>query len=542
MRTLVASLLLLLAAPAGAACIGDCNGDGQVVIGELIRGVNIALGSADPSECEAMDSNGSDSVSISELIAAVNAAVTACPIETPTAVPTATPTGGVEPIFPADYRDSYVEVRDCRLSIEHGGVSIRVLADPASAEAYLREQNPLPEGAIVIKEEFEGPTCVDRDLVRWRVMRKEAPGFDDEHGDWHWQWVDAPGRGVRFDDKTTCIGCHLDPDCIGRDYMCTEGLTRGRLRPVLDDLPAALLSISGTGPRDVYAVGADPDDGRGPLILHYDGSGWERLDSGATGDLWWISVAPIGGDFYLAGDGGLVLQYDPATGDFTRHTTPGTARLFGIWGPAADDLWAVGGDPLNPETGGVVWHFDGETWTAVDLGAVRPAGVPQLFKVWGRSATDVYAVGFRGIVLHFDGQAWREVDTPNTLRRQVFTVHGNASLTGVVGGFFAEGLLFERAGAAAFGLTTPTGSPQLNGVFYSDDGRAVAVGNGLSVATRADGPWTTVDEGSDDQGRDFHAVWVDAEDGIWAVGGDLADLIDGVVRYGGPQVPSRELR
>ena len=51
-----------------------------MVIGELIRGVNIALGSADPSECEAMDGNGSDSVSIAELIAAVNAAVTACPI------------------------------------------------------------------------------------------------------------------------------------------------------------------------------------------------------------------------------------------------------------------------------------------------------------------------------------------------------------------------------------------------------------------------------------------------------------------------------
>lgn len=538
---LLIPLLLLLAMPANGACTGDCDGDGSVVIGELIRGVNIALGSAEPAQCPAMDSNASGSVSISELIAAVSVALGGCPVETPTPVPTVTPTGGVEPIFPADYRDSYIEVRDCRMSIEHGGVSIRVLADPASAEPYLREQSPLPVGSIVVKEEFDGPDCVDRDLVRWRAMRKEAPGFDDEHGDWHWQWVDAPGRGVRFDDKTTCIGCHLEPACVARDYMCTEGLTRGRLRPVLDDLPAALLSISGSGPRDVYAVGADPEDGRGPLVLHYDGGGWQRLDSGATGGLWWIATAPIGGDFYMCGDAGLILQYDPPSGLFTRHTTPGTQRLFGIWGMAPDDLWAVGGDEIAPDTGGVIWHFDGAQWTALDLSAVRPNGVPQLFKVWGRAADDVWAVGFRGVVLHFDGDAWTEVTTPNVLNRQLFTVHGNQSLTGAVGGFFAEGLLLERDGAAAFTLETPSASPQLNGVFYSADGRGVAVGNGLAVATRADGAWTTIDEGSDDQGRDFHAVWVDEEDGIWAVGGDLADLVNGVIRYGGPQVPSGEL-
>ena len=546
MRFVVALFVLLLcAAPAGAACSGDCNGDGAVDIGELIRGVNVALGNAPASQCPAMDTNGSGSVSISELISAVNVALAGCPIETPTPVPTATPTGGVDPIFPADYRDTFIEVRDCRFSVEHGGVSIRVLANRLAAEPYLRDENPLPMGSIVVKEEYEGSDCRNAaDLSRWRAMRKEAPGFDPEDGDWHWQWVDAPSRRVRFDDKETCIGCHLRPDCVERDFMCTVGQTRGRLRPVLDDLPAALLSVSGTGPKDIYAVGADPRDGRGPLVLHYDGAGWERLDSGATGDLWWISVAPIGGDFFLAGDGGLVLQYDPDTRRFTRHTTPGTQRVFGIWGPAANDIWAVGADVDNPDGGGVIWHFDGTTWRALDLSGVREGGVPQLFKVWGRASDDVYAVGFRGSVLHWNGSAWSVVDTTaaNPNKRQLFTVHGTAALAGMVGGFFAEGLLLERGGNDAVRAVTPSGSPQLNGVFFPPDGRGVAVGNGLAVATRDENGWSTVDEGSDDQGRDFHAVWVDGEDGIWAVGGDLADLVNGVLRYGGPQVPANQIR
>ena len=35
---------------------------------------------------------------------------------------------------------------------------------------------------------------------------------------------------------------------------------------------------------DVYAVGADPGDGRGPLVLSYIDGDWRRLTTGASGD------------------------------------------------------------------------------------------------------------------------------------------------------------------------------------------------------------------------------------------------------------------
>jgi hypothetical protein len=61
-----------------AGCPGDCDGDGAVSIAELIRAVNIALGTNDLSSCLAADRNGNGMVAINELIAAVNAALQGC--------------------------------------------------------------------------------------------------------------------------------------------------------------------------------------------------------------------------------------------------------------------------------------------------------------------------------------------------------------------------------------------------------------------------------------------------------------------------------
>jgi len=64
------------AAPAG--CAGDCNGDGAVTVDELIKGVNIALGSASLDQCSSFDTNGDGEVTVDELVRAVNNALTGC--------------------------------------------------------------------------------------------------------------------------------------------------------------------------------------------------------------------------------------------------------------------------------------------------------------------------------------------------------------------------------------------------------------------------------------------------------------------------------
>ena len=107
--TLVA-LAALMAEASGLAlatvselCTGDCDGDGQVMIGELVIGVNIALERAPITNCPSFDTNDSGRVEINELVQAVNNVLDDCgaaPSPTPDSVqPTATPTRTRDPIL-----------------------------------------------------------------------------------------------------------------------------------------------------------------------------------------------------------------------------------------------------------------------------------------------------------------------------------------------------------------------------------------------------------------------------------------------------------
>jgi cysteine-rich repeat protein len=98
-----AALLLCLGLGSGTAlaqCAGDCNGNNNVAINELILAVNISLGLRSIDDCRAADVNGNDAVGINELILAVNRSLDGCPMlatptptpSEPTAVPTETPT------------------------------------------------------------------------------------------------------------------------------------------------------------------------------------------------------------------------------------------------------------------------------------------------------------------------------------------------------------------------------------------------------------------------------------------------------------------
>lgn len=327
------------------------------------------------------------------------------------------------------------------------------------------------------------------------------------------------------------------PTVGGGSTPTTTAAPTPRVDLVLRDLPAALLSITGTSASDVYAAGAVARDDNAPLVLHYDGNAWQRLHTGVTGGLWWISTTPIDGNFYLAGADGLILRYAPATKQFTKQNTPSaTPVMFGVWGTDAAHIWAVGGDLADQDGGGVLWRYDGSTWTAdPSLSAARPAGVPTLYKVWGRSPTDVYVSGRLGVVFHFDGTTWRQVsvdgDGVDPEQLPLFTIHGNADEVAASGGT-PDGVILEREGDV-FVNRAPRGAAQFNGVFLAPDGRGAAVGIAGTVAIRDAGVWTLQDPAIATD-LDLHAAWIDPDGGIWAVGGDLTTTLgEGIVAYGG---------
>jgi len=94
--------------PPPGGCFGDCNDDGEITIDELVRAVNIALGTSTVEQCNSIDANGDGEVTIDELVKAVNAALNGCvraptrthtppPSATSSATSTATPTATAPP-------------------------------------------------------------------------------------------------------------------------------------------------------------------------------------------------------------------------------------------------------------------------------------------------------------------------------------------------------------------------------------------------------------------------------------------------------------
>jgi len=104
MRRALALVLFILAgvtpaevrATGAAFCVGDCNGDGMVTVDELIRGINIALGTLSVDDCPVFDSSGEGMVTVDEIVTAVANGLNGCPAvsstPTPTMAPSATPT------------------------------------------------------------------------------------------------------------------------------------------------------------------------------------------------------------------------------------------------------------------------------------------------------------------------------------------------------------------------------------------------------------------------------------------------------------------
>jgi hypothetical protein len=75
-------------------CVGDCDGDGETTVDELLVMVNIAQGTASLSTCEAGDANGDGEITIEEITMGVNIALSDGCSALPTPTPTPTPPPG----------------------------------------------------------------------------------------------------------------------------------------------------------------------------------------------------------------------------------------------------------------------------------------------------------------------------------------------------------------------------------------------------------------------------------------------------------------
>lgn len=62
----------------GRTCVGDCSGDGDVTVDEILTMVNVALGTGSVAACAAGDANGDGDITVDEILTAVNNALIGC--------------------------------------------------------------------------------------------------------------------------------------------------------------------------------------------------------------------------------------------------------------------------------------------------------------------------------------------------------------------------------------------------------------------------------------------------------------------------------
>ena len=87
---------------------------------------------------------------------------------------------------------------------------------------------------------------------------------------------------------------------------CQCGLPEVEFTRVARHPDAALMSVGGTGPDDVWLVGAQPAANAAPFVLHGDGTSWTPIETGQVHDLWWVH-AFRDGPAYIVGSGASFL-------------------------------------------------------------------------------------------------------------------------------------------------------------------------------------------------------------------------------------------
>ena len=84
----------------------------------------------------------------------------------------------------------------------HGAV-LQTFVNEAARVALAEGRFPLPDGAVIVKENYDA----EGRLYNLAVMHK-VKGYNPEGGDWFWGYF-TPEGGVLFEGKPAlCVGCH----------------------------------------------------------------------------------------------------------------------------------------------------------------------------------------------------------------------------------------------------------------------------------------------------------------------------------------------
>jgi len=81
-----------------------------------------------------------------------------------------------------------------------------------------------------------------------------------------------------------------------------------------------------------------------------------------------------------------------------------------VWASSANDVFVVNTDFIL-HWNGSAWRLTGHSWF--------------LHGVWGRSSSDVFAVGINGTIVHYNGRSWTEMNSGTDASLTAISGHGD---------------------------------------------------------------------------------------------------------------------
>ncbi len=250
-----------------------------------------------------------------------------------------------------------------------------------------------------------------------------------------------------------------------------------------------LQGVWGISGSDVFAVG---DSGS---ILHYDGSKWMAMSSGATTNLqgvWGTS----GSDVFAVGEYGTILHYDGST--WSAMSSGTTQHIFGLCGISSNNVFAVGYT-------GTILHYDGASWSTMSSGTAQ-----HLYGVWGSSGSDVFAVGHTGTILHYDGASWSAMSSGTT--QILYDVSGISGSDVFIAGY--NGTILHYDGSSWNSMSSNT-AQNLTGVWGDTGNDVFAVGFSGTIFHYDGSSWSAMSSGTT---KILRGVWGTSGGDVFAVG------------------------
>jgi hypothetical protein len=163
-----------------------------------------------------------------------------------------------------------------------------------------------------------------------------------------------------------------------------------RVNPLLT---GAINKIWGTSSEDLYIVGNNGN------IVHYNGTTWQRIESGTDlniGDIWGIPDSSGGYNKYLAADNAM-LKID-ANNNLYRIDAEQGHSLSSVWAVSNRLIYTAGGYGLS--------LYKNYSWKKIN-----EPDVNTIYNVRGQDYNDVFGLSSTFFLLHFNGFNWQYINT-----------------------------------------------------------------------------------------------------------------------------------